>query len=74
MESLQKKLENNKKHIMTVQELADKLKTLIDQGHGDAMIEVDDNFGGSYPLSKDTKIELESLEHVDLYGKWIFIG
>ncbi len=67
------KLENNKKHTMTAQELFDKLKVLVDQGHGDAMIEVDDNCGGYYALSKNAKVELESMEHVDIYGKWICI-
>lgn len=69
----QKRLENNKKHIMTAQELFDKLKVLIDQGHGDAMIEVDDNCGGYYPLSKETKVELESLDNVECTGKWVCI-
>lgn len=70
---LKAKLESSKQRIMTVQELFDKFKVLIDQGHGDAMIEVDDNFGGYYALSKNAKVELESTEQADVHGKWIYI-
>ena len=40
-----------KKSTMTVQELYDKLGEFIKNGDGDAMIDVDDNCGGSYAMS-----------------------
>ena len=73
IEAQKKKTERTRQSAMTVQELYDKLGEIIKNGDGDAMIDVDDNFGGSYMLSKTTKLTV-SKEHADVFGKWIFVG
>ena len=60
-----------KKSTMTVQELYDKLGEFIKNGDGDAMIDVCDDDGGSYVLSKTTNI---FVSNQDIHGKWCYIG
>ncbi len=62
-----------KKSTMTVQELYDKLAVLIKNGDGDAMIDISDDDGGSYVLSKTTNIFV-SKSNVEIHGKWCCIG
>jgi len=61
---------------MTVTELYEALGKLIKEGDGDAMIDVDDNCGGSYSLSKFTVPNgtppLKAT--VGKLGKWITLG
>ena len=70
--AIKQKTEEKKTWAMTAQELYDFLGKVIAEGHGDAMIEVDDNNGGSYTLSK-TDISLRTND-ADIYGKWIELG
>lgn len=63
------RMNQNKKSIMTVQELYDKLGEFIRNGDGDAMIDVDDNFGGSYPMPKSMNIYV-SHTNEETHGKW----
>ena len=58
---------------MTVQELYDKLGEFIKNGDGDAMIDVSDNDGGSYVMSKTMNIFV-SHHNEDIHGKWCYIG
>jgi hypothetical protein len=58
-----------KKWTMTVQELYDKLGEFIKNGDGDAMIDVDDNCGGSYAMSKTMNIFI-SHTNEETQGKW----
>ena len=69
--AIKQKTEEKKKWAMTAQELYDFLGKVIAEGHGDAMIDVDNN-GGSYTLSK-TDIRLRT-DNADIYGKWIELG
>ena len=61
---------------MTATELYEALGKLIKEGDGDAMIDVDDNCGGSYPLSKfnipNGTPPLKAT--VGKLGKWISLG
>lgn len=70
--AIKQKTEEKKTWAMTAQELYDFLGKVIAEGHGDAMIEVDDNNGGSYTLSK-TDIKLRT-NNADIYGIWIELG
>lgn len=67
---------NYLQNTMTVAELYEALGKLIKEGDGDAMIDVDDNFGGSYPLAKFTVPNgTPSLKAtVGKMGKWIALG
>lgn len=62
-----------KKSTMTVQELYDKLGEFIKNGDGDAMIDVDDNCGGSYAMSKTMNIFV-SHTNEETHGKWCFFS
>lgn len=62
-----------KKTTMTVQELYDKLGEFIKNGDGDAMIDISDDDGGSYVLSKTTNIFV-SHTNEDIHGKWCYIS
>ena len=61
---------------MTATELYEALGKLIKEGDGEAMIDVDDNCGGSYPLSKfnipNGTPPLKAT--VGKLGKWISLG
>lgn len=75
-EDEKRRLANYLQNTMTVTELYEALGKLIKEGDGDAMIDVDDNCGGSYPLSKFTvpngtpplKVSVGKM------GKWITLG
>ena len=69
---IRQKVEEKKKWAMTARELYDILGKIIAEGHGDAMIDVDDNCGGSYTLAK-TDVTLRT-ENADIYGKWVELG
>lgn len=60
-----------KKSTMTIQELYDKLGEFIKNGDGDAMIDIADDDGSSYVLSKTTNI---FVSNEDIHGKWCYIG
>ena len=62
-----------KRSTMTVQELYDKLGEFIKNGDGDAMIDVDDNCGGSYAMSKTMNIFI-SHTNEETHGKWCFFS
>lgn len=68
--------ENYERSTMTALELYEALGELIKNGDGDAMIDVDDNCGGSYPLAKFTiqngTPPLKAT--VGKLGKWISLG
>ena len=68
--------EKYERSTMNVTELYEALGKLIKEGDGDAMIDVDDNCGGSYPLSKFTipngTPPLKAT--VGKMGKWITLG
>jgi hypothetical protein len=68
--------ENYERSTMTALELYEALGELIKNGDGDAMIDVDDNCGGSYPLAKFTVPNgtppLKAT--VGKMGKWITLG
>ena len=64
-----KKTEGYRKSVMTVQELYDKLAVFVKEGNGDAMIEVDDGFGGANRIFKDAKVYVGS-NNEELFGKW----
>ena len=66
MKANKKQEMNYRQHTMTVQELYEKLGEIIKKGDGDAMIEVSDNCGGGYSLSKDTLITINNTD----IGKW----
>lgn len=66
---IKKKTENYRKSVMTVQELYDKLAGFIKEGNGNAMIEVDDGFGGANCIFKNAKVYVSSANE-ELYGKW----
>ena len=63
------RMNQNKKSTMTVKELYDKLAVFIKEGNGDAMLEVDDGFGGANCIFKDAKVYVGSANE-ELYGKW----
>ena len=63
------RMNQNKKSTMTVKELYDKLAVFVKEGNGDAMIEVDDGFGGANCIFKDAKVYVGSANE-ELYGKW----
>ena len=73
IEAQKKQTEKTRQSAMTVQELYNKLGEIIKNGDGDAMIDVDDNFGGSYMLSKNTKLTVSKV-HEEVFGKWLFLG
>ena len=73
IEAQKKKTERTRQSAMTVQELYNKLGEIIKNGDGDTMIDVDDNFGGSYMLGKETKLTVSKV-HEDVFGKWLFLG
>lgn len=68
--------ENYEKFTMRVSELYAALGELIKKGDGDAMIDVDDNCGGSYPMAKfgipNGTAKLEATNGP--FGKWVFFG
>ena len=66
---IKKKTEGYRKSVMTVKELYDKLAVFVKEGNGDAMIEVDDGFGGANCIFKDAKVYVGSANE-ELYGKW----
>lgn len=66
---IKKKTEEYRKSVMTVQELYDKLAVFIKEGNGDAMLEVDDGFGGANCIFKDAKMYVGSANE-ELFGKW----
>lgn len=75
-EEIKARRESYERTTMTVSELYEALDKLVKKGDGDAMIDVDDNFGGSYPLSKfnipngtpELKVSVGKM------GKWITLG
>jgi hypothetical protein len=69
IEKIKKRTAGYRKSAMTVQELHDKLAKFIEEGNGDAMIEVDDGFGGGNCIFKDAKVYVGSANE-ELYGKW----
>ncbi len=75
-EELKVMREKYEQSTMTVTELYEALGKLINEGDGDAMIDVDDNGGGSYPLAKFTvKNGTPPLKAtVGKMGKWITLG
>ena len=66
---IKKKTDGYRKSVLTVQELYDKLAVFVKEGNGDAMIEVDDGFGGANLIFKDAKVYVDSTNE-ELYGKW----
>ena len=66
---IKKKTDGYRKSVMTVQELYDKLAVFVKEGNGDAMIEVEDCFGGANRIFKDAKVYVGS-NNEELYGKW----
>lgn len=46
---------DSRENAATVKDLADWFNKLVSEGKGDYVVDVDDNFGGSYPLVKDTR-------------------
>lgn len=71
-QAIKEKTDYTKTWAMNAKELYDFLGKVIAEGHGDAMIEVDDNNGGSYTLSKsDIRLRTDKAE---IYGKWIELG
>lgn len=72
-EQAKQKLENWRKHSMTVQELYDKLGEFIKNGDGDAFIDVDDNCGGSYVMEKTMNIFV-SRNNQETVGKWCYLS
>lgn len=75
-EQEKKQLANYLQNTMTVTELYEALGKLINEGDGDAMIDVDDNCGGSYHLAKFTVPNGTPLlkATVGKMGKWITLG
>ena len=75
-EEIKVQRENYERSTMTALELYEALGELIKNGDGDAMIDVDDNCGGSYPLSKfnipNGTPPLKAT--VGKLGKWISLG
>ena len=69
IDKIKKKTNSYRKSVMTVQELYEKLAALIKEDNGDAMIEVDDGFGGANRIFKDAKVYVSSVNE-ELYGKW----
>ena len=69
IDKIKKKTNSYRKSVMTVQELYDKLAVFVKEGNGDAMIEVDDGFGGANRIFKDAKVYISSVNE-ELYGKW----
>lgn len=62
-----------RKCTMTVLELRDRLNEFIERGDGDAMVDVSDNCGGSYHLSRNcTKFRIEDCDF-EVFGKWLEI-
>lgn len=72
-EQAKRRLENWRKHTMTVQELYDKLGQFIKNGDGDALIDVDDNCGGSYNMEKTMNIFI-SKNNEETFGKWCYFS
>lgn len=66
---IKKRTEDYRKSVMTVKELYDKLAVFIKEGNGDAMLEVDDGFGGANCIFKDAKVYVGSANE-EVYGKW----
>lgn len=65
---------NYEAHTMTVSELYEAFGKLIEDGDGDAMIDVDDNCGGSYALPKFNHGTAPLTVHKSELGKWVFLG
>ena len=62
-----------RKCAMTVLELRDRLNEFIEKGDGDAMVDVSDNCGGSYHLSRNcTTFRIEDCDF-EVFGKWLKI-
>lgn len=75
-EEIKVQREKYERSTMTALELYEALGELIKNGDGDAMIDVDDNCGGSYPLSKFNIPNGTPPLKVDVgkMGKWISLG
>lgn len=75
-EEIKVQREKYERSTMTALELYEALGELIKNGDGDAMIDVDDNCGGSYPLSKFNIPNGTPPLKVDegKMGKWISLG
>jgi hypothetical protein len=58
---------------MTVLELSGRLNGFIERGDGDAMVDVSDNCGGSYHLSRNCTTFRISEGDFELFGKWLEI-
>jgi hypothetical protein len=75
-EEIKARRENYERTTMTVFELYEALGELVKIGDGDAMIDVDDNCGGSYSLSKfnipNGTPKLKAV--VGKMGKWVTLG
>ena len=66
---IKKKTDGYRKSVMTVQELYDKLAVFVKEGNGDAMIEVEDCFGGAVRSPKDARVCIDTANE-KLFGKW----